>query len=52
MEVEVDGDGKVDYEKYEGGVAGGELKVVGERDKRGSVIELDGEGEIFRERVE
>ena len=52
LEVHVHRDGKVHYQKYERGVPAADLKVVGETDKTGTVIQFRPDGEIFTETLE
>jgi DNA gyrase subunit B len=52
LEVHVHRDGKVHYQKYERGVPVADLKVVGETDKTGTVIQFHPDGEIFTETLE
>ncbi|MGX1434262.1 DNA gyrase subunit B [Cytobacillus horneckiae] len=52
LEVYVHRDGQIHYQKYERGVPGEDLKVVGETDHTGTTIHFKPDGEIFTETLE
>ncbi|MCL7747463.1 DNA topoisomerase (ATP-hydrolyzing) subunit B [Halalkalibacter alkaliphilus] len=49
LEVNVHREGKVHYQKYEKGVPAADLEVIGETEKRGTVIHFKPDAEIFQE---
>ncbi|WP_035346629.1 DNA topoisomerase (ATP-hydrolyzing) subunit B [Halalkalibacter hemicellulosilyticus] len=51
LEVNVHRDGQVYYQKYERGVPSADLKVVGETDKTGTIIQFKPDPEIFQETI-
>lgn len=52
LEVNVHLDGKIHYQKFERGVPAGDLKIIGETDKRGTIIHFKPDGDIFTETTE
>ncbi|MCD8510932.1 MAG: DNA topoisomerase (ATP-hydrolyzing) subunit B [Bacillus sp. (in: Bacteria)] len=52
LEVNVHLDGKIHYQKFERGVPVADLKVVGETEKRGTIIHFKPDSEIFTETTE
>ncbi|KHF40050.1 DNA topoisomerase (ATP-hydrolyzing) subunit B [Halalkalibacter okhensis] len=49
LEVNVHREGKIHYQKYEKGVPAADLEVIGETEKRGTVIHFKPDAEIFQE---
>ncbi|MDT8863025.1 DNA topoisomerase (ATP-hydrolyzing) subunit B [Alkalihalobacillus sp. MEB130] len=49
LEVNVHREGKIHYQKFEKGVPAADLEVVGETEKRGTIIHFKPDGEIFQE---
>nr|WP_035663283.1 DNA topoisomerase (ATP-hydrolyzing) subunit B [Halalkalibacter akibai] len=49
LEVKVHREGQIHYQKYERGVPAADLEVVGETEKRGTVIHFKPDPEIFQE---
>ena len=52
LEVFVHRDGKVHYQKFERGVVGPELKVIGETDVTGTIVHFQPDPQIFTETLE
>ncbi|MCA1032314.1 DNA topoisomerase (ATP-hydrolyzing) subunit B [Bacillus timonensis] len=52
LEVFVHRDGKIHYQKFERGVPGEDLKVIGETDVTGTIIHFTPDAEIFTETLE
>ncbi|AZB44701.1 DNA topoisomerase (ATP-hydrolyzing) subunit B [Bacillus sp. FJAT-42376] len=52
LEVKVHRDGKIHHQKFERGVPQGDLEVIGETDKTGTVIHFIPDPEIFTETTE
>lgn len=52
LEVYVHREGKIHYQKYTRGVPVEDLKVIGETDKTGTIINFKPDGEIFTETLE
>ena len=47
LEVEVHRDGKIYYQKYHRGVPESEVKIIGETNKRGTIVRFKPDAEIF-----
>jgi DNA gyrase subunit B len=52
LEVYVHRDGKIHYQKFERGVPGEDLKVIGESDVTGTIVHFKPDHEIFTESLE
>ncbi|MDQ0245005.1 DNA gyrase subunit B [Bacillus fengqiuensis] len=52
LEVYVQRDGHVHYQKFERGVPSGDLKIIGETDQTGTRVHFKPDGEIFTETLE
>ncbi|WP_026675509.1 DNA topoisomerase (ATP-hydrolyzing) subunit B [Alkalihalobacterium bogoriense] len=49
LEVNVHREGKIHYQRFERGVPQGDLEVIGDTEKRGTIISFKPDGEIFTE---
>ncbi|UOE94148.1 DNA topoisomerase (ATP-hydrolyzing) subunit B [Alkalihalobacillus sp. LMS39] len=49
LEVHVHREGKIHYQRFERGVPQGDLEVIGDTEKRGTIISFKPDGEIFTE---
>lgn len=52
LEVYVHREGKIHYQKFERGVPGEDLKVIGETDRTGTTVHFQPDTEIFTETIE
>ncbi|KZZ85463.1 MULTISPECIES: DNA topoisomerase (ATP-hydrolyzing) subunit B [Bacillaceae] len=52
LEVKVHRDGKIHYQRFERGVPQGDLEIIGETDKTGTIIHFVPDDEIFTETTE
>ncbi|MGD6818997.1 DNA gyrase subunit B [Metabacillus sp. 84] len=52
LEVKVHRDGKIHLQRFERGVPKGELEIIGETDKTGTIIHFEPDPEIFSETTE